>query len=107
MVFCQPTLTQELACSLNKTNPQLLPLYVYTVRGDLSPYVEEAVSRFAELRYWETDFRLPNYVGDGRYVCLVSSLNVTHPRRCHSSDGVVYALAHLGWLCHYILAHVV
>lgn len=63
--------TQELACSLNKTNPQLLPLYVYTVRGDLSPYVEEAVSRFAELRHWETDFRLPNYVGDGRCVWLL------------------------------------
>lgn len=67
-----PLTQQELACSLNKTNPKLLPLYVYTVRGDLSPYVEEAVSRFAELRHWETDFRLPNYVGDGRYVvCCV------------------------------------
>lgn len=66
---CDPFLhspPQELACSLNKTNPKLLPLYVYTVRGDLSPYVEEAVSRFAELRHWETDFRLPNYIGDGR-----------------------------------------
>lgn len=50
---------------------------MYTVRGDLSPYVEEAVSRFAELRHWETDFRLPNYVGDGRYVDTMMMAHVS------------------------------
>lgn len=61
-------LVRELACSLARTNPGL-PFYVYSRPGDLSPWTEDAVRGFAELRDWPTDLRLPSYTHDGRCVC--------------------------------------
>lgn len=80
-------MTQELACSLKRTNPHL-PFIVYAVPGELSPHVEAVVRNISELRYWN-DLYFPSQRQDGRYVVNLQLLCTS--MRCNG-----YALLKFG-----------
>ncbi|KAK9787607.1 hypothetical protein WJX73_006503 [Symbiochloris irregularis] len=58
-------LVQELACSVNRTNPGLL-FTVLTVQGALSEEVVAAARAIANVRFVE-DLHFPHHMGDSRY----------------------------------------
>ncbi len=60
--------TQELSCSLKRTNPHLR-LIIYTVPGDLDTVVLRHAGDLGEIRYWD-DLRFPSNSLDGRYVYI-------------------------------------